>query len=47
LKPWKKFLRFAVVDVIGFAVDASILAITLMAGSGVLWGRAVSLMSPL
>jgi putative flippase GtrA len=42
LKSWKEFVRFAVVGVIGFTVDASTLAIMLMAGAGVLWGRAVS-----
>jgi len=42
LKSWKEFLHFDVFGVIGFAVDASTLAIMLMAGAGVLWGRAVS-----
>jgi putative flippase GtrA len=42
LKSWKEFLHFDVVGVIGFAVDASTLAIMLMAGAGVLWSRVVS-----
>jgi putative flippase GtrA len=42
LKSWKEFLRFGLVGVIGFAVDASTLAMMLMADAGVLRGRAVS-----
>jgi putative flippase GtrA len=42
LKSWKEFLGFGVVGAIGFAVDASTLAMMLVAGAGVLWGRAVS-----
>ena len=42
MKSWKEFPRFGVVGVIGFTVDASTLAIILMAGGGVLWGRAIS-----
>jgi putative flippase GtrA len=42
LKSWKKFFRFGLVGVAGFAVDVSILAIMVKANAGVLWGRAVS-----
>lgn len=42
MKSWKEFFRFGRVGVAGFAVDASILAVTLTANAGVLWGRAVS-----
>jgi hypothetical protein len=42
LKPWEEFFRFGLVGVVGFAVDASTLAVMLAASAGVFWGRAVS-----
>jgi putative flippase GtrA len=37
-----QFLRFGIVGVAGFGVDASVLAAALTMGSGVYWGRALS-----
>lgn len=42
MNTWRQFFRYGLVGIVGFAVDASTLAIMLAAGAGALDGRAVS-----
>jgi putative flippase GtrA len=37
-----QFVRFGLVGIAGFAVDAAVLALALVLGAGVFWGRGIS-----
>lgn len=42
LRVWEQFFRFGLVGVLGFAIDATVLSLALMAHTGLLPGRCIS-----